>query len=553
MQRGCGVFVAVRRCLVGLCAGVLVAWGTAALAQFDLEVEQRLLIDLLRDGKYKQALTETRRVEKVVKPTKKNPVPGPGTKIYIDLLIYQGTLERRMGSLDAAEKSLGEAFKLINDPAYQQFLARGVPEDEKDRGTYLLMTELAYLQLLDSATELFLDRIRAANERRLLPPPSAGATPAPPAVETPPADGQAGAAPTDDREQIVGWFRRVDDLIRWSQGVRGGLRGKFPEADKAAKQDLPPAEARLALSPQARAVASLAPPYRFVGMRYLEASKLPWTLSFDAETPADDTARRPGAAAEPNDETEEERQSQAASQRLRAKAYLERSIAFADDAIAPVMAVVAADEAKDREDGKIDAEIRLAARQEEARIRAERLVPLADVALRDDDLPAARTAIDEALGALREAERPNHPDLARPLIVSAEVAFAASRRSLEEQDAATARDQSQLAVESLQEARLMLNAKDSAFDREAPIHALLAGQLLVAESFAKSSTQSAAATSAADAAARRALAAIKAAPRPKTAAPTPAQPPATPPAAGAKPGAPPAVVPPQGPAVRSRP
>lgn len=552
MRRAVGMFRVFRRSLVGICTGFIVAWGGTALAQFDLDVEQKLLVDLLRDGKYKQALVETRRVEKLVRPPKKNPVPGPGTKIYIDLLIYQGTLERRMGSLDAAEKSLGEAFKLINDPVYQQFLARGVPEDEKERGTYLLITELAYLQLLDSATELFLDRIRAANQRRLLPaapPATAGSATAPAASGAAAADGQA-AAPTDDRDQIVGWFRRVDDLIRWSQGVRGALRGKFPDADK---KDLPPAETRLALSPLARAVASLAPPYRLVGMRYLEASKLPWTLSFDAETPPDDVARRPGAAAEPTDEPQEERESQAASQRLRAKAYLDRSNAFAADVMAPVMALVAADEAEtnDRDKDKIDPEIRLAAHQEEARIRAERLVPLAEVALLDEDLPAARAAIDEALAALRGAERPGHPDLARPLIVSAEVAFAASRRSLGEQDAATARDQSQVAVESLQEARLLLDAKDSAFDREAPLHALLDSQLAVAETFAKSSTQSAAATSAADAAARRALAAIKAAPKQKPMAPAPPQA-ATPPA-GPKPNTAPAANPAQPPAVRPRP
>ena len=190
--------------------------------------------------------------------------------------------------------------------------------------------------------------------------------------------------------------------------------------------------------------------------------------------------------------------------------------------MAPVLAVVAGDEAKTDGDTKFTEQNRLAAKQEVARLRAERLVPLAEVALLDDDLDDARSRVDTALSALREAEPPNHPELARPLIISAEVAFAESRRSLENKDALAARDQSNLAVESLREAQRLLTAKDSAFDPDAPLHALLASQLAVVESFAKNSSRTAAADSATDAAARRALAAIKAAPKPKAVPPSPA-------------------------------
>jgi hypothetical protein len=117
---------------------------------------------------------------------------------------------------------------------------------------------------------------------------------------------------------------------------------------------------------------------------------------------------------------------------------------------------------------------------------------------------------------VREAEPPNHPELARPLITSAEVAFAESRRSVGMRDPIAARDQAKLAVDSLREAQRLLTAKDSAFDPDAPLHVLLTSQLAVAETVAKSSSQTAAATSAADAAARRALAAIKGSPKPKT-------------------------------------
>ena len=488
--------------------------GQRAHAQFDMGVEQKLLLDLLRDGKYRQALSEARRIEKVVKPSKKNPVIGPVTQFYVNLLIYKGVIERRMGSLDAADKTLTEAFKQFSDPAFQQFLARGTPAEEKDQLAYFMSIELPYLQLVDQGTEVLLERIRSANQKLHLQASVMNQGPAGSAAEQDTADAEA--ATTADRDQIATWFRRVDDLIRMSQSARSAVRGRFAESGKEDNSRL---EALLADSPQSRVTASLSQPYRFVGLRYLEASKLPWTLSFDADTPADEEDSRK-TAAQPIDEPAEERLQQAASQRLRASAYLQRSVSIAEEAMAPVLAVVASDEAETDGDAIFTEHTRHAAKQEAARSRAERLVALAEVALLDDDLESARSRVDEALLALREVEPPNYPELARPLITSAEVAFAESRRSLEKKDPLAARDQSNLAVESLREAQRLLTAKDSAFDPAAPLHALLASQLAVVESFAKNSSRTAAADSATDAAARRALAAIKSAPKPKAVPPS---------------------------------
>ena len=504
--------------LRGLTIGVILALATVfggnqAHGQFDLGIEQKLLVDLLRDGKYKQALSEARRIEKIVKPAKKNPVIGPATKVYVDLLIYQGTIERRMGSLDAADKTLTDALKQLRDPAFQQFLVWSTPSDEEDQPSYFLSNELPYLQLLDQGTEVLLERIRTANQRLRLQA-SAQQDAAAEAAATPDTE-DSEATGIDDRDQIVSWFRRVDDLIRMSQSARSALRGRFVNPGE---KNNTAAEAILADSPNSRVLVSLSRPYRHVGMRYLEASKLPWTLSFDTDTPPDEAGARKtttASASEPVDEPAEERLQQAASQRLRATRYLQRSVSIAEEAMAPVLAVVKSDEATTDGDTKFTEQTRLAAKQEAARTRAERLVPLAEVALLDDDLESARSRVDAALSALRETEPPNHPELARPLITSAEVSFAESRQSLEKKDAVAARDQSKMAVESLREAQRLLTAKDSAFDPDAPFHALLASQLAVAETTAKSSSQTAAATSAADAAARRALAAIKGSPKPK--------------------------------------
>jgi len=525
---------------------------TPAMGQFDLDVEQKMLFDLLRDGRYKQALSEAKRIEKTIRPSKKNAVVGPATKTYVDLLIYEGTIERRMGNLDAADKMLTEAFKLVSDPAYQQFLAYATPEDKDQQLTYFLAVELPSLQLIDNGTEVLLERIHAANQRLQLQ--SASPAPVKPAPATvadagedkrKQGDGKQGEgeqddAASNDRDQIVTWFRRVDDLIRMSQSARATLRGKFADAVKEGNS---PEKARFADSPQARVMASLARPYRHVGMRYLEASRLPWTLSFDTDTPADEAPARKNtkaSASEPVDEDPEERLQQAASQRRRATAYLQRSVSIAEEAMSPVLQAVARDEtAHDAtQDHTIPADIRQAARQEAARIRTELAVPLTELELFDGDLSGARSRIDAVLSALREVEPPSHPELARPLIMSAEVSFAESRQSLADNDPVAARDQARSAVESLQEAQRLLTSKDSAFDPGAPLHAVLASQLAVAESFAKSSSQTAATTSAADAAARRALAAIRAAPKPK-----PVTPAATPDPKAAKPVAPSAPAP----------
>jgi hypothetical protein len=398
--------------------------------------------------------------------------------------------------------------------------------------------ELPALQLIDNGTEVLLERIHAANQRlQLQATTQAPLKPASDTVEDKKkqGEGESDDAASNDRDQIVTWFRRVDDLIRRSQSDRATLRGKFADAVKEGNS---PQEARFADSPQARVMASLARPYRHVGMRYLEASRLPWTLSFDTDTPPDEAPARKNtkaSASEPASEDPEERLQQAASQRRRATAYLQRSVSIAEESMAPVLQAVARDETANdaTQNHKIPADIRQAARQEAARIRTELAVPLTELELFDGDLDAARSRIDSVLSALREVEPANHPELARPLIISAEVSFAESRQSLADNDPVAARDQARSAVEALQEAQRLLTSKDSAFDPEAPLHTVLASQLAIAESFAKSSSQTAATTSAADAAARRALAAIKPAPKPK-----PVTPAATPDPKAAKPVAP---------------
>jgi len=520
-------------CLV-LVAAALTA--VPARAQFDLEVEQTLLMDLFRDGKYKQAISESRRLEKLVKPAKKNTPPSPATKLYIELLIYRGTIERRMGSLDDADRTLTEAFKQFTDPAFQQYIIWSTPAQNPARNAYVKMVEMSYLNLLDNGTEVTLEKIRKANQRRQVKstqPASAQTT-----------DDTATAEPDDNeqveqREQIEQWFRKVDDLVRRSQAARSSLLSKVSDKEKAkAKVDDEDAavEDSGGDSPQTLMMMSMSRPYRYFGMRYLEASKLPWTLPFDSDAVAPEEpapGRKPAteAPSEPIEESADERLQQAASQRLRAAAYLQRSTDIAETAMAPALGGLTAKRVQAATEDDPEpataapiAPALVAANQEAARIRAERLVPMAEVSLLEGDLAKARSLVDKALTGLREAEPPGYPELARPLIISAEVAFAESRQSLAAGDHVAAYEQATLAVESLHEAQKILTSKNSEFDPAAPIHLVLAEQLALARSFERSSSQTAAATTAADAAARRALAALKAPPKPKPVVPPAATP-----------------------------
>jgi len=530
-------------CLVAV---ALALTAVSARAQFDLEVEQELLLDLFRDGKYKQAISESRRLEKLVKPTKKNTPPSPATKLYIELLIYRGTIERRMGSLDDADRTLTEAFKQFTDPAFQQFIAWSTPAQDPDRNAYLKMVEASYLNLLDNGTEVVLEKIRKANQRRQVKSTQPAATQAADDTATAEPDDRKQEADPEQREQIEQWFRQVDDLVRRSQAARSSLRSRVSDKEKARvdDEDAAPQDSGRD-SPQTLMMMSMSRPYRYFGMRYLEASKLPWTLPFDSDAVAPEEpspGRKPETEAplEPIEETVEDRLRQAASQRLRAVAYLQRSTDLAETAMAPALGGLTARRvqagAEDDPEPAAAAPLTpalVAANQEAARIRAERLVPLAEVALLDGDLAKARSLVDKALTGLREAEPPGYPELARPLIVSAEVAFAESRQSLAAGDHVTAHEQATLAVESLRQAQQLLTSKNSEFDPAAPIHMVLAEQLALAQSFERSSSQTAAATTAADAAARRALAALKTQPKAK-----PVVPPATTPDA-AKAGKPP--------------
>jgi hypothetical protein len=478
---------------------VLIAVGgftsRAALAQFDLAVERKLLTELLEEGKYRQAVAEAKRVEAAIKPRKKNVSLGPMTIVYAELLIYRGSIERRMGNLDAAEKTLTDAYKMVSEPGFQQLVLAGSPRDDgEQQGRYWLPLELTYLRLLDNTTELYLQRVRAANDARAV------------------------GRDTADRDQIDGWFTRIDTLIRMSIAARSSLRGRLSD-----EEDDP-----MARSAHARMMITQARPRRFAGMRYLEASKLPWTAAADtaaADEGEEGVKSKPAEDSPPEDAAD--RKMQADSQRRRAISYLEESMGLGNAAADAALASF-----KTRDDAETEPPLEfVAAAGEAALVRAEPLVPLSEAEMLAGDLKSARRHLDAGLEGLESAGLARHPDIALPLMLSAEVALRESKAAFDAKDSLASKQAAKRAVDSLQSAKQLIESEDSQYDSSSPLHALLADLLAGSRTQEQKSSQVLAASDAADAAARKALSAIskgdakKAKPKPP-----PAKAPADPPA-----------------------
>lgn len=442
-----------------------------AVAQIDLDVEQRLLEELLREGKYKQACVEAQRLEQTLKGQAAK--SGPATRLRIDLLTYRETVERLMGNLDAAEKPLAEAERLFFDKDFKRWIQLNAPRDGDAvrLGSFFLPWSLMYFTLLDDKSLILVERIRAANQDL----------------------GVRGTSLTPEkRTQIVKWFKQLDDHVRSLIAARTSSQARIPEDRNAA-------EGR---SPGVHMMLGGTRPRFIAGLRQLEASKLPFTLPADA-APGTGTSPPPGD--EPPAETAAERKAAASRQRRRAIESLEKAVEDAQKACAAAIDRFEKESSKERS----------AAEAEAARIQAEVREPLAEALLLEGQTEKARDLIDEVLAGLRGVEKERHPALAKPLITSAQVALEETRRSIAAKDVVQAERQAKGAIEALYEAKILLEVEDSQIDRAAPLHAAVADLIATSNELVRKSGQLVAAKDAADAAARRALEAIRASERKK--------------------------------------
>lgn len=224
--------IAAWACRAVCTAGALAGMCLATVAQ-DGGPDTARLNQLIIAGDYRAAIAEARTLAESTRPKAKDGSYGPRVMAAVDILTRQGTLERAIGALDAAETTLGEAFQASTEREFQRRLMLAVRAGGEQATAALVPFELVFVDLLDQGMGLLIDRLRQ--------------------------DG-ASAEP----EKIAGWLAQFDQLAKQAAAARQGLAERLDLAGPA-----------LARSPRARLLASDIEPLRLQGMLALAKSRLP--------------------------------------------------------------------------------------------------------------------------------------------------------------------------------------------------------------------------------------------------------------------------------------
>lgn len=471
----------------------------AARPDIDLEVERQMLIQLLDEGHYRRGIEETVRLEDLLRPQRREPDYAVRMTALVEMLIYRGILQTRMGAIDDAETSLRDAYRRLTDRELQRLAGQ--------EGKAVL--ELLYIEIADAVSQVTVDKIRRANETyRVRSDIELGRKPQSSSDE----DDLEAIPPASDVES---WIKQLDELVQQSFAARGAM-GKNVSSLKSASD-----------SPRVQLMATTARPRMFAGIREIEASKLPWTVadgfSEDGEQDAVSTSTN-------SSETTAQRLRSASRQRSRGLAYLEQAKADQVDCLGEPELPVDERQAEATPPAPAKPTIinfrtgttvtggssstssqgnNTSSLAESASLHAELLECFAEAHFLERDLSAARDAIDAALFLRRKARESEHPELARPSILSAEIAMLEADTALKSRNPRIAKEKTEHAVEGLQLAKTLLEAQDSEFDPSSPLHDLLAHLLNTGEQQQEESRDAVAANDAADAAASRALSAIR--------------------------------------------
>lgn len=213
-------------------AAAMAGVGMPGRAQ-DEGIDTKRLVQLIDAGEYRAAVAEAKALEETVRPKAKDAAYVPRVRAAVELLLTQGTLERRMGDLDAAETALGTAFKAYTDREFQRRLTLAARSAGDQAAAALVPYELVFVDLIDEGLELVIDRLRR--------------------------DGA-----TAEPEKLAGWLGQFEQLSAQGKAARQGL------AERLESAGLP-----LASSPRARVTASEVEPLKLVGSFLLAQSRLP--------------------------------------------------------------------------------------------------------------------------------------------------------------------------------------------------------------------------------------------------------------------------------------
>jgi hypothetical protein len=384
----------------------------------DTEAEPEKPVDLAAKlggmfaaGQYRQALAESEPLEKEFKPRARDPQLIPRTKLWVDLLAFRGSIERRMGNLEAAATKYEAGFRALNDKDLQRAINGFLRGGEKAAGQ-LVPLELTNLEVLDGRVELLLDGL---------------------------ANLEAGEAA--DPEAIAKPLAAARQAAELASEAREGLDERLALADKTLRQ-----------SAYSLMLASRCRPQRAAGRLALAEARL--------------------AAAPPEPAPTDEAKAKATPEQAVAK--LDEAIAAAEAAMAPALpkpprgAAVAAAVPPPAPLTASPADLPPAVR-EAGLVRADLLARRAEARRASGELAAARGDFTAAVAWRRAAQGAEHPDLVEPLTSAAELAVAEARVAVEARDIAESISRFEAAEAALEDAEKILAAQREQFTEASPL------------------------------------------------------------------------------------
>lgn len=215
-----------------LSAGMFAVVCVVASAQ-ETGLDTKRLAQLVDSGDYRAAIAEAGALEEEARPKAKDNTFVPRTRAMVELLLTRAVLQRRIGDLDAAEESLGVAYKAYTDREFQRRLGLAVRAGGDQAAAALVPFELVFVDLLDQGMGLVVDRLRQ--------------------------DG--GSA---EPEKLAGWLAQFEQLSKQAAAARQGLTERLEGAG-----------APLAQSPRARLLASDIELIKLQAMFALAKTRLP--------------------------------------------------------------------------------------------------------------------------------------------------------------------------------------------------------------------------------------------------------------------------------------
>lgn len=346
------------------------------------------LDSLLAAGDYEKAAATAGEIAAQLEPNRRDTDFFARSIGFVRARIRQGLAELRLGQLDAATRTLEQAYRALKDSNFKRFVTLQERNPNAQAMSTLVLLDLTMIELLELRMAVLVDRLHVLNLG--LQPPAAPKSAADPAAQT----------------QVEECLKDLGFLEKNAADAREALAERFAQAGQTILD-----------SPHYQSLASSFRPSLLAGLKALEVARLaaaPGATDARGQPP---TAGEGAARPSPED---------ALRSFQDAGAALDKAIAAAAPKGATTM--------------------KPAARIEAALLRAELLTAEGRARLAAADPARARECFTKAIELRQEASvllklpKPaEHPDLFRLLLLSAEAALDTARDELRSGDPTRAR------------------------------------------------------------------------------------------------------------------